>query len=293
MMNTVTSMGFPPVCGQGVIMPTLALRSHVKYFWYYHPDLMHRPSSEFRIIPSGCPGLIFQQNNGYSSVRQLNGDYYPVVFLHGQDTKPCVNIAGSNAPMISVRLYPASLKTLFGIDADEIRDTAIPIDDLAGFNLTEQLLNAPDILCAIKLLEDFLLEKAENSKYDGVFINKVISYIMDSLSSISSGELATCFHVTQRDLQRKFKEFIGVPPQTYIHVLKFQKAVNLIQRNQYRKLSDVAYRLGYADQSHFIRNFKLFYGDTPKEASKTLSQPEHAAPHILQNRIKLIRFIYN
>lgn len=195
--------------------------------------------------------------------------------------------------MISIRLYPAALKTLFNLDADEIRDAAIPIDDLAGCNLTERLLNAPDILSAIKLLEDFLLEKARNSKSDGVFINKVIYYVMDNLDSISSGELAKHFYVTQRDLQRKFKEFIGVSPQAYIHILKFQKAINLIQRNQYKKLSDVAYILGYADQSHFIRNFKLFFGNTPKEAAKKLSQPNYAAPNVLQNRIKLIRFIYN
>lgn len=85
-MESINFMDHPPTNGQGIIMPTLALRNYVKYFWYYHPDLMQRPSSEFRIIPSGCPGLIFQHDNGHSSVRHLDGNYYPMAFLHGHKT---------------------------------------------------------------------------------------------------------------------------------------------------------------------------------------------------------------
>jgi AraC-like DNA-binding protein len=41
----------------------------------------------------------------------------------------------------------------------------------------------------------------------------------------------------------------------------------MVTRHSAKKmLSDIAYSLGYADQSHFIRDFRFFTGSTPREA---------------------------
>tara|TARA_R110002095_G_scaffold122285_1_gene106270 strand:- start:888 stop:1172 length:285 start_codon:yes stop_codon:yes gene_type:complete len=72
-------------------------------------------------------------------------------------------------------------------------------------------------------------------------------------------------------MQRKFKEYTGVCPETYIRIAKFQQAIHLLKNEQYHKLSDIGYRLNYADQSHFNREFKLFSNFTPKDFVKTMS----------------------
>jgi AraC-like DNA-binding protein len=36
-----------------------------------------------------------------------------------------------------------------------------------------------------------------------------------------------------------------------------------IRTGEYTKLSDIAFDMGFADQSHFIRSFKRFTGESP------------------------------
>lgn len=269
--------------GQGIALPHPALKNYVKYFWYYHPHIMQRTSPRFRIIPSGCPGLIFHHFNGTAAVKTVEGFQYPEAFIHGQDTKPCINVDSGNSTIVSVRLYPTALKTVFNIDAHEGNDTAIPLNDVAGYNLTEQLLNARNIFEAIDIISEFLFIKISKIKFQDTLIEQSTDSILENLSSVTSFHLAKNLCLSQRQLQRRFKQFIGVSPETYIQILKFQKSINLIQRSSFEKLSDVAYELGYADQAHFIRHFKNFSGLRPKKAFKTLSKPGYGAPKFFKS----------
>ena len=289
-MNTTASL---PSTGQGIVLPSEALRKYVKYFWYFCPQFMERTSSQFRIIPSGCPGLIFHHFNGKPSIHLLGGEKYPLAFIHGQDTKSCINEDAATATIISVRLHPSALKTLFNIDAFEVNDKVVPLTDVAGYNLTEQLLNTKDVLEAINLISRFLLKKINQIKSEDYVIDESIAAMMNNISTISPSQLSKRLNISQRQLQRRFKNSIGVCPETYIHILKFQQSINLIQRSYFEKLSDIGYELGYADQPHFIRQFKSLSGLCPKEAYKVLSIPGRGAPQILQNKFKLVRFIYS
>jgi len=279
--------------GQGIVLPHIALTRYVKYFWYYSPQQMQRSSSHFRIIPSGCPGLIFHHDNGNARVTLLDGFKYPTAFVHGQDTRPCINVDNGNSTIVSVRLYPAALKTLFNIDAYEETDAVIPLDDLAGYNLTEQLLNAWDIFEVIELISTFLLRRINTIKFQDLVVEESINTIIENISTINPSELAGEFYISLRHLERKFKQFVGISPERYIQIMKFQKSINLIQQNNFVSLTDLTYELGFADQSHFIRQFKAFSGMRPREAFKKLSKPEYSAPQILQKKFKLFRFIYS
>ncbi|WP_197053642.1 AraC family transcriptional regulator [Sphingobacterium sp. T2] len=51
---------------------------------------------------------------------------------------------------------------------------------------------------------------------------------------------------------------------------------------KFKKIGDISYALGYADQAYFNREFKFFSGYTPKEFMKVLAKqqffyrtPEH------------------
>lgn len=43
-----------------------------------------------------------------------------------------------------------------------------------------------------------------------------------------------------------------------------QKAMELLKQGNYRSLTDIAYSLGYFDQSHFVRDFRAFSGVSPR-----------------------------
>jgi AraC-type DNA-binding domain-containing proteins len=65
---------------------------------------------------------------------------------------------------------------------------------------------------------------------------------------------------------------VGVTPQFYIRVRRFNESVRLMDTKRYERLGDVAHALNYHDQSHFIRDIKQFSGITPRSISQKVSE---------------------
>lgn len=57
----------------------------------------------------------------------------------------------------------------------------------------------------------------------------------------------------------------GMPPKYIQKIIRFNEALQMISVSSFKNWCQVAYDTGYADQSHFIRNFKKFSGYTPAE----------------------------
>ena len=64
------------------------------------------------------------------------------------------------------------------------------------------------------------------------------------------------------------RKIVGISPKLYQRIMRFNMALQYIRRNKCCcNWSEVASRFGYYDQTHFIKEFKLFYGKTPAEQS--------------------------
>ena len=69
----------------------------------------------------------------------------------------------------------------------------------------------------------------------------------------------------ERRLQRAFDRSVGVSPKVLARVLRFRRAVRQLDGAASRPGSwaGLAALAGYADQSHFIREFRALAGLTP------------------------------
>ena len=77
-------------------------------------------------------------------------------------------------------------------------------------------------------------------------------------------ELASIACVSKKQFERLFKELVGTNPKEYARIVRFQKSLKLLQHYQEdANQAQLAYQCGYADQSHFIREFRRFSGYTP------------------------------
>jgi AraC-like DNA-binding protein len=75
---------------------------------------------------------------------------------------------------------------------------------------------------------------------------------------IKVGEIAESLNVSIRTLERKFNDFLGFSPKMFVRLVRFQKVMEALQsKSTTGSLSDIVYKFGYFDQSHFIRDFKL------------------------------------
>ncbi|QMW02489.1 helix-turn-helix domain-containing protein [Spirosoma foliorum] len=75
-------------------------------------------------------------------------------------------------------------------------------------------------------------------------------------------ELAAVAGLHPVTLSKYFPQYFGYSLSQYMRRLKVQQALPLVSASRY-SLSEIAYRCGFADQSHFIRCFKEQTGMPP------------------------------
>jgi methylphosphotriester-DNA--protein-cysteine methyltransferase len=72
----------------------------------------------------------------------------------------------------------------------------------------------------------------------------------------------------ERTVRRLFERFIGVGPKVVLRTHRFQQAMRAIQWGEHVHWSRLAADLGYADQAHFVHDFKAITGQSPSELVK-------------------------
>ena len=98
----------------------------------------------------------------------------------------------------------------------------------------------------------------------------------DAESSLD--ELAEHLNLSPAYLRRMFKAEIGMPPNRYLKGIRMQRAKELLETS-FLRIKEIMFRVGMSDESHFVRDFKRTYGQTPTQyrASALTSAFDHAA----------------
>jgi AraC-like DNA-binding protein len=140
------------------------------------------------------------------------------------------------------------LPRIFGLDADIIGEEMIKKDYFLKQNFIKRLLHDADL--------PFM---TGDTTY-----NHAAAIIEAYGGQIQVGTVTRILGVSNRTLERKFRNILGFPPKMFIRLVRFQKVLEKLRSNQsLPQLADIAYEFGYADQSHFIHDFKELSGYLP------------------------------
>lgn len=257
-----------------IIMPPDYLKNYVRYFWALESNADCTTDRKFRAMADGCPGMIFQQAD-YGCLYQENKKL-PETFLFGQSTGYYELFLTGKFNTIGVYFQPNALQSVFGLNAELLTNTCIDIDQMErkeNYYLSEQLSETTSITEKINVLSSFLLSQISNNKLsDNRVMDFAMTQIMQSDGSITLSDLQQKIQLSERSLERKFKESLGISPKLFSRICRFQSSLKQLQNKGYDKLSDIAFENNYADQSHFIRSFKEFSGFSPYEYQKKSSE---------------------
>lgn len=258
------------------------LKDHVEYFWTGEHHGEETPEREITSFVTGAPGIIFQHHNGNSvfvssptsSGHEIHTGTLPIAYVYGQITRPNLILAKGSFSATGAILKPYTWNTIFRLSATELTNRRIELNEFSTENLNERLLNMNHAQARIALLRDFLISKLEHINTDAL-VQESVRLIHGNIHSIKVMQLLRNFEISERQFERRFRRAIGLSPYFYIRVIRFQEALKLMQVKQPKRLSDIAYVLNFADQSHFIKDIKEFSGLTPKSLSQKVDDFIH------------------
>ncbi|HZI26449.1 MAG TPA: helix-turn-helix domain-containing protein [Chryseolinea sp.] len=265
------------------VLPPENLKSFIKYFWVLESKSPDRVARTFGAIVDGCPGAIIlqPQNEAFCDERKKK---LPGILLYGQTITPVKLSTAGDFRAVGICFQPHALKSVFGFDANELTNTCIDLDLTSTKKtgkLSEQLFEMPTLN---RQIETICMHLTDQIKKNWRRSENITTYALSQISAthgnMSMKELQQQLKVSERSLERKFKQTVGISPKLFARICRFQQTLNQMRRNRYDKLSDIAYENDYADQSHFIRVFKEFTGFSPLEFKKQSSEIVENFPQI-------------
>ncbi|MEC5147001.1 helix-turn-helix domain-containing protein [Chitinophaga sp. 212800010-3] len=241
-----------------VIAPPAALRNYVRHFWILENRTDDLSEKAFTVMCNGAPGIIFQEDP--RAFTGFEGEQLPQLFVFGQAKKYGQLRCSGSFRTIGVNFQPTALKAVFGLDANELTQQNTCITQLTSTLLTEQLMDCSTVQQQIACFSSFLLGLAHRGEGD----DKKVEY---AVSAIQRGEqlsrVLRDLNLSERSLERLFHTHVGITPILFARIARFQHSLSLLRQNGSLSLTDIAHSTGYYDQSHFIRDFKLFSGASP------------------------------
>jgi len=133
--------------------------------------------------------------------------------------------------------------------------------------LATQIFECEDSCICVNHIEEWLLSQIADSLPDVTYKMKRIDAVIRRMyhrPQTSVTELSSIACLCKKQFERLFNSLVGINPKEYARIVRFQKALAQMQHQSGEiNQAQIACACGYADQSHFIREFKKFCGYTP------------------------------
>jgi AraC-like DNA-binding protein len=171
-----------------------------------------------------------------------------------------------HAPFVAVgaRFEPGVGPALLGIPAHELVDLHVPLTAIgtrpAG-RLARALARADGPRDAAAILAWTLAELAQGPKAVDPLVRGAVQVLARAPTPV--GRLADDLALSERQLERRFRESVGYGPKTLQRVLRFRRFLSALDDEH--DLARLAYSSGYADQAHLTRESRRLAGLSPAE----------------------------
>lgn len=233
------------------INPSIGLKKSVENFWFLTDNKL---SEAYKICPDACTDLIFDLN--------INKVYLSAAMnTYQQIAVPAM----SN--LIGIRFKSESFGSILGIPLDELKNKKIELSDLLprfDYSITDELNISEPIYANINKLENFVARVvAQNfDKRDEVVIS-MANRIRQLGGSCVIKDLASSYSISMRQLQRRFKQYVGLNIKEFSNVVRLKNTERSIKNCPERSLMEIAFEMGYYDHSHMHYEFQRIVGESP------------------------------
>jgi hypothetical protein len=242
------------------------LKNYVESIFYYK-DFVPDHSIE-RVIPTGNIFILFEldsvERNTFGNNLKPNGTFKNawVSGMHAQH----INISAvKNSEMLVVQFKPMGAYPFFGVPISTLNDKVQQAELFFGEQVREirnEIVQKENVKDKFKIIETWFLQMLDESKTAPQELVEVLSKLQNQPFS-KHNELLKDYPKTQKHLIQQFKKYCGLTPKAMHRIFRFNKLLEIINHKKEIIWTDIVYETGYADQSHFIKDFRNFCGFNP------------------------------
>jgi AraC-like DNA-binding protein len=238
--------------------PSADLAPFVEHYWTVEWDL---PEPQLReTLPHPSIHLVLEDGR-----EELSG-------IHTK--KFSRTIAGKDR-VFSVKFLPGGFRPFIDRPVSALSERVWNLADVLGPSadgLCRRALAHDDHHATVGILEDFLRSLHPRADDSMRSAQRIADRVANDRAITKVEHIVEAFDIGKRSLQRLFDEYVGVAPKWMIQRYRLIEAANRIHVTDTPDWAGVALSLGYADQAHFIRDFRKIIGQSPAEYHAALSR---------------------
>lgn len=238
--------------------PSEAAARWIEHFWSVDWDLTGRPPFESAVIT--FPVMHLTHEWGTDVAR--HGHRLPNTLIHGVVEKVFTTTLSNRGSVVGARFRPGGFAARFSRDAGSLTGTTVPVDhELFG----APLLLDDDIAAAGNLLDDVVADHDPEADPAYLALTALLDRVRDDERLHRVEQVMDVSPWSARTTQRVFRRYVGVPVKWVLCRYRLQHAALEIETDSSVDFADLAVRLGWYDQAHFINDFRTMLGCTPGE----------------------------
>jgi AraC-like DNA-binding protein len=247
-------------------IPCQQLKPFVELFWEGSFNLYATKPLSMQMIPTGCIELIIHLNDLHCDLEKDNTwSQSPDYMIMGLYTKPYEIRFKDFVNVFAIRFKPEGIFNIFGVPASLLMDRYEDMSLILGKEFEDYSLKIKEetsVHTMIQRTENYLLKNLLSNKINMNYVNLAANLIR-STKGVKIKDVSSRLCISKRQLEREFKEKIGISPKHYLRIIRINEVLRLLNKGKVIDLTSVTYHCGYFDQSHFINDFKRLTGQKP------------------------------
>ena len=260
--------------------PAPALRQYVRA--YAQREVACPSSGIVQPVTASLEHVLVFEFQGLTVIQYVNGEEQSAnsVAVVGPHTFRRADIRFVNrVETFAVFFHPLALLRLFRLPLREFVNRSFEAQDVLGqevVQLWEVLAAQSSFEARVRVADQYLKNRSGSPSKTCPFMCSA-DHLFRFQGVIPVRELAHNAGVSLRQFERRFSDLLGLTPKLFARIARFQSALDAKVLTPTRPWLEIAHALGYHDQMHMVRDFRLLGGNSPVRTFEALGDARPSA----------------
>ena len=249
--------------------PSAGTAAFVEHFWSVTWDLRGQQPFDSAVIT--FPAMHLTHEWGEDAVR--HGVSLPSTLVHGVVERVFITTLSERGWVVGARFRPGGFTARFGGDASAMTGRVRQVGDVLAQTVDTDIgIDIDDDVDSAWSQLDALIARdgAPDATYEA--LTGLVERVRDDDRIHRVEQVMAHSPWSVRTTQRVFRRYIGVPVKWVLCRYRLQNAALEIETDPDVDFADLAVRLGWYDQAHFINDFRSMLAQTPGEYAAMYGQ---------------------
>lgn len=241
------------------------LESNIQLIWSMELDEAAIAGAPEHVVPDGIVEVVFHYGTPFAMRRPGEPFSSQAQSFAVSQTRRFLEMKPIGpSGFVSIRFFPWGVRPYIDVPVESFADDAVAVRHLwgrAGEELEERMRAAPSVAERVAIVQAFLVDRQRRGST--ATDEPLIRAVVDRRGRVRVRDLAAELGFSERQLERRFRNTVGVPPKHFARICRFLETCRLLSAPGTTTVAEVALAAGYADQAHLHHEFVSFSGLTP------------------------------